>query len=185
LPDFEPVQLFRKIYGEVFHQIEIELRGRDFASLDNFRESVEKDFCYQVKKYFHSLIEVTAIHKEMLLRFPFWENTYSNKTCLSCLARFPEHVLSCRHSLCDTCVIIYSKTDLTDHWRFPIEHCPLCNASNTKLFAIKPYTAGNRCLSIEGTSPYLTKLLDLEKSLKLPIPLWDCFDFVTGNGIGE
>jgi hypothetical protein len=64
--------------------------------------------------------------------------------------------------------------------------CPLCGSSNEAAFNLKPYTAGIRCLSIEGGGPQdILVLKTLETLLKLPTPISDYFDIALGSGPGE
>jgi hypothetical protein len=120
-----------------------------------------------------------------LSQFPQWKSTYSNTTCLSCIARGPDNTLSCRHALCDTCVIIHGRTTLEEPWNFILEICPLCNIPNKVNFVLKPYTAGTRCLSIDGgTIQDIMSLQALEKELKLPMPIREHFDIGTESDLG-
>ena len=73
----------------------------------------------------------------------------SNTTCLSCLDAKPEHVLTCGHSICDTCIKKFG-TESTDYeYRFRIETCVLCS-NGTVLAVVKPPSAGVTLLSIDG-----------------------------------
>ena len=130
-------------------------------------------------------IDMATTHKVVLSQFPQWKSTYSNTTCLSCIARGPDNTLSCRHSLCDPCVVIHGQTTLEEPWNFILETCPLCNIPNKVNFVLKPYTAGTRCLSIDGGSLQdIMSLKELENELKLPMPIREHFDIGTGSGLG-
>jgi hypothetical protein len=121
----------------------------------------------------------------VLSKFPQWESTYSNTTCFSCIARGPDNTLSCRHTLCDPCIIVHGRTTLEEPWNFILETCPFCNFPNKVNFILKPYTAGTKCLSIDGGSLQdIMSLKVLENELKLPMPIRDHFDIGTGSGLG-
>jgi hypothetical protein len=153
-----------------------------FAQL---QEKIESIFCQQVLTNIDKSIDTATAHKAVLSRFPQWKSTYSNTTCLLCIARGPDNTLSCHHSLCDPCIIIYSRTTLEEPWNFILETCPLCNNSNKVNFILKPYTAGTRCLSIDGgSSQDIMKLETLENQLKLPMPIKEHFDIGVGSGLG-
>jgi hypothetical protein len=63
--------------------------------------------------------------------------------------------------------------------------CPLCKALNKVTIQIKPYTAGVRCLVVDGADArdYET-LAAVEKGLMIKIPLTEHFDVVNGSGLG-
>lgn len=122
----------------------------------NRRELFNEIYDLIKEEYCHQVVESipggsAAAHKAVLTRFSRqWKKLDSSKTCLAYLARGAEKSLSCRHSLCKTCVIRDGRKDPYDPWDFMLDKCPLCQRQNTIMFSIKPYTAGIRGLSIEG-----------------------------------
>ncbi|KAI9763378.1 MAG: hypothetical protein M1840_000570 [Geoglossum simile] len=66
-----------------------------------------------------------------------------------------------------------------------MDTCPLCGIPNKVNFILKPYTAGPRCLSIDGGNLQdILSLKILESELKLPMPLREYFDIGIGSGLG-
>ena len=183
--DFEPLQVFYKLYDKVFKDIQTDQYLHNLELFTQIRGEVENIFCQQVSMNIDKFIDMATAHKVVLSQFPQWKSTYSNTTCLSCIARGPDNTLSCRHSLCDTCVVIHGRTTLEEPWNFILETCPLCNIPNKVNFVLKPYTAGTRCLSIDGGSLQdIMSLKELENELKLPMPIREHFDIGTGSGLG-
>ena len=111
------------------------------------RKSTYRFFFQMVEARAQSAVEV---HRANLKTYRKWLAYFkSNATCLTCLDAKPEHVLTCGHSICDTCIKKFG-TELTDYeYRFRIETCVLC--SNGSLLAmVKPPSAGVTLLSIDG-----------------------------------
>ena len=126
-------------------------------------------------------------HKKLLRSLSIiWQKLYSNVTCISCLARRPENPLSCRHSFCDPCIVIHRQMYLEEPWRFVLSTCPLCEVANSTPVQIKPYTAGVRCLVMDGADVQDYEILEeVEKGLTINIPLREQFDVVNGSGLGQ
>ena len=136
------------------------------------------------------LIDAAITHKVVLSRFTkYLQSIFSNKTCLSCIARPREdNTLDCGHSLCDPCIIIHGRTVLEEPWNFILDNCPLCKTLNKAKFLLKPYTAGIRALGISG-QPRDTFAANILKELeaRLPLPkmnIQEYFDITVGTGSG-
>ena len=146
-------------------------------------------YCRQISENVRDSIDSAAAHRAVLAQFSsHWKSIYNYKSCFACTVRGAENTLSCRHSLCDPCVMIHRRTTpLDDPWKFTLDKCPLCQGPNTIKFTIKPYTAGIRGLSIDGASGddiahFLTALQD---KLRLTFStLQEYFDIVVGAGSG-
>ncbi|KAI9676515.1 MAG: hypothetical protein M1817_000673 [Caeruleum heppii] len=95
----------------------------------------------------------------------YWQQLKTNRTCLFCLRRKPEHTMSCGHSICDTCVKIFGQAILA---------------------RLVPPTARPRVLSIDGGGARgivpLQFLKLLQQSVKIPIQ--DFFDVTFGTSSG-
>jgi hypothetical protein len=133
--------------------------------------------------------ETALTHRQILSQFSEkWLNWYSYQHCFSCFARGPENTLSCRHSLCDTCTIIHGDTEVNDPWKFILPTCPLCSLPNLIEFRLKPYTAGVRCLSLDGGGSQgiisCCFLKHLHTILALPVPIQEHFDIAVGTSSG-
>ena len=117
-----------------------------------------------------------------------WAKLYSNQTCLPCLRRKPEYVLSCGHSVCEMCVRIFGRPVLESEYTYELESCLLCS-SGWLTVALKPPTAGVRILSIDGGGiPGVVPLefLGILQNVVGPIcPIRDLFDLAFGTSSGE
>ena len=134
-------------------------------------------------------MDTAVTHKAVLSRFKEdWQRIFDNRTCLSCIARSPEaNSLDCGHSFCDPCVIIHGLTTLEEPLNFLVNPCPLCCTANKKRFLLKPYTAGIRCLVLNGVlgDVFAAKCLqELQERLKLKMQIQDYFDVAFGTGSG-
>ncbi|KAL4735594.1 acyl transferase/acyl hydrolase/lysophospholipase [Aspergillus similis] len=84
----------------------------------------------------------------------FWKNTFSYKTCFSCLSEPPDFTLSCGHTICRSCVKIFGR-QVKQESAYDLDSCPLCSEGTqvTDPLAhvqLKPEDAGIRVLSIDG-----------------------------------
>jgi len=163
--------------------------GDNKVSFSEFEAAVENRFCEQVTQNTRDGKESAMTHKVVLSQFrKAWLKLYSHTTCFSCFARKCENTLSCRHSLCDTCIIIYGLTEPNDPWKFTLPACPLCDIPNLINFKLKPYTAGVRCLSLDGGGCRgiiaCCFLWHLHRTLGLPVPIQDHFDISVGTSSG-
>ena len=153
------------------------------------KERVRTLFCQQVARNTNRLIDTATTHKAVLSRFKEdLKRTFDNRTCLSCIARAPENnTLDCGHSLCDPCVVIHGLTTLEEPWNFHVNPCPLCSTANKTRFLQKPYTAGIRCIVLNGAlgDVFAAKCLqELQNRLKLKMQIQDYFDIAFGTGSG-
>ncbi len=117
-----------------------------------------------------------------------WRDIKSNTTCLSCLARAPEHTLACKHALCAPCLASHGSSTSEEPWAYSITNCPFCREKNTKRFFVKPATAGVRSLIVEGGGIRgivpLTFLKELESLIGLPMSVGEHFDIAFGSSSG-
>ena len=111
----------------------------------------------------------------------------SNQICLPCLRQKLEYVLSCGHSVCNTCVKIFGRPVMGSEYTYKIASCPLCS-SGWLTVALKPPTAGVQMLSIDRgrirkVVP-LKFLRILQNVVGLNCPIRDLFDlaFETSSG---
>ncbi len=117
-----------------------------------------------------------------------WASFRSNQTCLPCLRRKPEHVLSCGHSVCDTCVRIFGRPVSGSECTYELGSCLLCS-SGWLTVALKPPTAGVRILSIGGggiRGVVPLEFLGILQNIVGPnCPVRDQFDLAFGTSSGE
>ena len=160
-------------------------------------DELTKVQCDRIETRMHGLFEFMTIdnrksaqvHLENLQgQRKYWGWLRSNRTCLVCIRRSPEHSLPCGHSICDVCVQIFGQTSLRTEEEYTIPLCPLCGASKTLTVRLKPCTSSSRVLSIDGGGPRgiipLENLEILQENLGPDLPLSDMIDLTVGCSSG-
>lgn len=116
------------------------------------------EFCDEVLARFTDLFKSTdpvtpsaAIRRRILSKFHRrWGGLYSSTSCFFCLSRAPEHVLACRHAMCDNCVVIFgSKYSVAEHY-LEVTLCPMCGTEAHLAVRQLPPTKGPNILSLNG-----------------------------------
>ena len=117
-----------------------------------------------------------------------WAALRSHTTCLYCLRRKPEHVLTCEHAICDICVKIFGESAEGNDHCFQLTRCILCISRGSLRACVKPPTAGPRILSIDGGGvrgvvplEFLSLLQDM---LDPALRVQDLFDQAFGTSSG-
>ena len=117
-----------------------------------------------------------------------WTAFKTTRTCLICLRRKVEHVQSCGHAICDTCVQVYGKPVRGIVYQFLIRSCIMCQSEVNFQVRLSPPTAQKRMLSLDGggvkVGVALRFLEALDQKLALPYPLQEHFDFGIGSSSG-
>ena len=157
-----------------------------FAALESQLEALYEDLLGR------ACADACELHLRQLgeLR-PYLSKVRTHKTCLSCVTRTPEKVLSCGHALCDACVRCFGQRCKDDKYTFAILMCPLCGIRNDRASVqLEPPTAGIRILSLDGGGVRgiipLVFLRRIEERLQeLEMPLSENFDLVCGTSAGE
>ena len=118
-----------------------------------------------------------------------WSQFKCNKTCLYCLQRTPEHVMTCGHAICDTCLVIFGRRIVNWPCHYQLDSCILCTNGASVTARLKPPTAGARILSIDGGGVRgivpLEYLNLLQQMLGSGIRIQDLFDVGFGTSSGD
>ena len=113
----------------------------------------------------------------------------SSLTCLGCLIRPPQHLLSCGQTYCDTCVARYGHAVEGTEYQYRIERCILCRSTCNNLIKILPPTASVRAITIDGGGVRgfipLRFLEHLQHFLGPQCPIQDLIDVAFGTSSGE
>lgn len=90
------------------------------------------------------------IHTSNLRRYSDVLKSFrSNRTCLYCIRRPPEHSLACGHSICNVCTRIFGVPSMETDFQYIIRLCLICGPKTT-VIALKPPTSGVRILTVDG-----------------------------------
>ena len=68
--DFEPLQVFYKLYDKVFKDIQTDQYPHDLELFTQIRGEVENIFCQQVSMNIDKFIDTATAHKVVLSQFP-------------------------------------------------------------------------------------------------------------------
>ena len=130
----------------------------------------------------------TIRRESLIVSRHYWAPMRTNRTCLCCLRRPPEHVLDCGHAVCDNCVLIFGRGLPGADFLFGLDRCLICASSLDFKTKIKPPTAGVRVLAADGGGTRgavaLESLCLLQHLLK-GLAVQDCFDLALGTSSGE
>ncbi|KAJ5291406.1 hypothetical protein N7478_000657 [Penicillium angulare] len=182
---FDPLYVFEELYKD------------DFTAALEKRADLETDSCCDaVKAEFTRLFTMmnparssAGIRREVLNRFfNEREGLYSLTACLFCMSKVPEHVLPCRHAICDDCIVIFGSKSAAAEYHHNITQCPMCITRFQFSVRLLPPTKGPNLLSLDGGGIrgilQLGLLRVLEKRLGGSIPIWSIFDLCTGTSVG-
>lgn len=133
--------------------------------------------------------ESSVVHLENIkTQGSYWGWLRSNRTCLVCIRRSPEHTMPCGHSICDFCVQIFGVLSPYREEEFSISTCPLCGSNKVLTVRLKPSTSAARVLSIDGGGPRgivpLENLAILQQLLGDGLPLSDLIELTVGCSSG-
>ncbi|CAG8272590.1 unnamed protein product [Penicillium salamii] len=93
----------------------------------------------------------SSIRRGALLRYrDRWGELRSTTTCFFCMCRPPEHMLSCRHSICDTCVVLVGSPSGRGEYHTDIHNCPICEQQSQITIRRLPPTKHPVVFSMDG-----------------------------------
>lgn len=180
---FDAGEVFETHYATILSEVGLSVYSKDPELFDGVLSKIKAMFCQQNSLKARHSVTAAKAHMSTLAQFKTtWQMVYSNVFCLSCFGREAQNTLTCGHSLCESCTMIHDKTPLPESWTRSPSACPLCLEPNRISFRIKPYTAGVRCLCIDGgTSQDMLVLKALENEMKLSAPITEYFDIAVGS----
>jgi hypothetical protein len=151
--------------------------------------SVEHQMCELARTLQHEDTTSSHLRTEILKAHSFrWSPLRTNKTCLRCLRRKPEHLQPCGHSLCDACVMMLGTGNPGVEYCFNITTCFLCQSHKSFTARLKPPSAGVRILSIDGGGtrgvvPW--ESICLLQGIVGKVPVRELFDLKVGTSSGN
>lgn len=125
--------------------------------------------------------------KSLSYTYHRWGGLHSITTCLSCMCRPPEHMMPCRHTLCDECVVLFGSANSSAEYHTDFTSCPFCGANFQLTIRRLPPTKGPLILSLDGGGVrgiiQLGLLRALERRLG-PLRIGDFPDQCIGTSVG-
>ena len=163
--------------------------GEAIDSVERLSRHLRECVVFEVNQMRTRNIQSASLHLERLRSVDALDCLASNRTCLCCLRRTPENVMSCGHAFCDFCIRIFGTPVLGGSgYKFTLETCVLCGQGRIAR-ALKPPTAGPRILSIDGggvRGVVPLEFLDmLQSTLGPECPIQDLFDLAFGTSSGK
>lgn len=118
-----------------------------------------------------------------------WEKIRSEQCSFFCLLEDPQHVLRCKHAICDACVVRCGIPQPQQDYHYLLEVCPLCSTPCDIRITLKPPTAGLRLLSLDGGGARGVVSLQFLRSLQAALGgagrIQDYFDMGVGVSAGK
>ncbi|CAG8426028.1 unnamed protein product [Penicillium salamii] len=178
-PGFSPTVVFATLYENLCLSI-----------WDEKFQSYIADISSRFVQHFGQLSAVrtsAAIRKETLHRlYRQWGGFRSTTTCLVCLCRPPEHMLPCKHAVCDTCVVIFGTPSSLGEYHFEVAQCPICDKRSNVTVRQLPPTKHPMILSLGGGGVRGLIQLGLLRALerRISVPIASLPDLCTGTSVG-
>ncbi|CAG8892845.1 unnamed protein product [Penicillium nalgiovense] len=157
----------------------------------------DNEFKYHIagvsSRFVHHFVQLSAvktsaaIRKETLCRlYRRWGGLRSTTTCLVCLSRPPEHMLPCKHAICDTCVVIFGKPSRLGEYHFEVAQCPICEERSDVTVRQLPPTKPPVILTLDGGGVRGLIQLGLLRALesRIGIPIASLPDLCIGTSVG-
>lgn len=129
-----------------------------------------------------------AIRRDKMMRFyQQWGGLYSTTTCFACLRRPPEHMMQCRHAICENCVVIFGTTNTRAHYHTILSECPFCSQPVNLTIRHLPSTKRPIVFSLDGGGVRGIIQLGLLRALekRLGVPVAQIPDLCTGTSVGK
>ncbi|KAJ5642529.1 hypothetical protein N7490_006529 [Penicillium lividum] len=115
-----------------------------------------------------------------------WGGLHSITTCFVCLCRPPEHMMPCKHTICDNCVTLFGNVSSYAEYHTDLSECPICGEDFKIIIRRLPPTKRPVIFSLDGGGTrgiiQLGLLRALEKRLLTPIA--QIPDLCTGTSVG-
>ena len=167
----------------------LKLSGNNRLNAHAISESVLDHFTNLFSEMHNRNKMASELHRLTMATSNFpWGLFHSNKTCLHCLRRKPETVLTCGHSICDTCVHTFGDPVAFTEYQYCIDKCLLCRSGSLNV-VLHPPTAGYRLLSVDGGGIRgvipLEFLKHLQEYIGPACRIQDLFDLAIGTSSGQ
>lgn len=195
---FDPTAVFDTLYRDAFYKA---AKDRIIAFEETNDVILRSGLINTTRNHFVGCFEQlirnagessVEIHMSTIKRFQDqWANIQSSATCLICLHRRPQYSFHCKHSICETCVVLFGERSPDDESIFKTRHCFLCGLEmlNEVTVKVHPPTAGVGVLCIDGGGSRgiipLQILKRIQDRMGLPIPPQKFFKAVFAVSSGK
>ncbi|EAW11464.1 patatin-like phospholipase family protein [Aspergillus clavatus NRRL 1] len=130
-----------------------------------------------------------AIRREVLTAIGTrWPGICLPTVCCFCLTRSTEHMLPCRHAMCDTCVTILGSPSRSAEYHVDLSRCPWCQEGCDLTVRQLPPTKGAVVVALDGGGirglVTLGLLRALERRLDSAISIAEIADYIIGTSVG-
>lgn len=146
---FDPMHVFNGLYRDDCADFRL---GSENSNGDTIK--IGSAIFRHFGSLFNSINPTTTsahIRQRALRRFyRSWGGLYSTTCCFFCLNRAPEHMLACRHAMCDNCIVIFGSKSQSAEYHYHIEQCPMCCQEVQLTIRQLPPTKGPNILSLDG-----------------------------------
>ncbi|KAJ5369970.1 uncharacterized protein N7496_006062 [Penicillium cataractarum] len=184
-----PPSMHHIVFKELYEQELLEAWSKQAMSMS-------RSACRSVLAHLNTLFnEMSPTKPSAIVRkrvatgfFQRYGGLYSTNSCFICLCRAPEHMMACRHTICDICVVIFGMPSRSAEYHYDLKHCPLCNNDVKITIQLLPPTKGPLILSLDGGGIrgiiQLGLLRSLERRLGGGITIPHIFDLCAGTSVG-
>ncbi|CZT53522.1 uncharacterized protein RSE6_15143 [Rhynchosporium secalis] len=186
---FNPSDVFRNLYRQSC------ISGvHDYASFQHLDvELITADVEAHIISMFSHMkyggqSAATIRQRSLERNLQYWSVLSHTSICLTCLQRNMEHYLECGHAVCDDCLVAFGELIRGQEYRYNLLNCPFCQEEVHFQARLLPPTCRVRFLGIDGGGSRgivsLKFMEELEKTLDLPYPLQEHFDYGIGTSSG-
>ena len=129
-----------------------------------------------------------AIRRDGMMRFyQRWGGLRSTTACFSCLCRPPEHMMQCRHAVCENCIVVFGKSNPRAQYHTDLPQCPICSQATHLTIRRLPPTKRPIVFSLDGGGVRGIIQLGLLRALekRLGMPIGQIPDLCIGTSVGK
>ncbi|KUL81600.1 hypothetical protein ZTR_10492 [Talaromyces verruculosus] len=186
--DFHPADMFDALYRS--HCESALSCSEDPSLMREECEHIKLRLCALDEEKIQHQQPASQIHRHTLDQHRSrWRTVHSHSICLACLVRRPQHVLACRHSICDFCAGMWGTRLHGWEYGYLLKSCPLCRQSMVVRVRSLPPTAAVRAVAIDGGGVRgvipLRQTCEMQSTLGPHCPLRDCVDVSFGTSSGR
>ena len=187
---FHPEALFQTLYGAIVDGVLRVYFHHDPTLVTQHFQCIKAAFISFAFEIYKSAVPASQLRADKIREASFvWVNLKTNRICLLCLAKSPEHSLTCGHTICDDCLRLFATAVPQLEHHYVLQYCNLCEAKGYIYARLRPPTAGIRMLTVDGGGICgvipLQFLSMLQDNLGTHLAIQDLFDAAFGTSAGK